>query len=100
MRNSAISTSISSVVSRVIDVVAGAGFAHGRLALAELREQMRSWQEQYLRGLAMCSDRHRHIASNPLPGKPGTGCTSHSSKHALAVSTTHTSLAVRALSHS
>lgn len=101
MRNSTISTSISSVVSRVIDVVTGAGFAHVRLALAMFRERLGNWQEQYLYGLAQCRDAIRAIAANPMPGKPGMPCQMrHDGKFALAVFTPPTVSTVRALSQS
>ena len=101
MRNTANSTSISSVVFRVIDV-AGAGSARGLLALAVLREHLGYWQEQCLRGLAIGGTISRQML-NPMPGKPGQEClkrsdTRHSSDLALAVFTTPRSLAVRALS--
>ena len=101
MRISTISTSISSVVSRVIDVVAGAGFAHVRLALTVLRERLGNWQEQYLFGLAQCRAANCAIAANPMPGKPGMACQQrHDGKFALAVFTTPTVSTVRALSQS
>lgn len=69
MRNTTISSSIVSVVSRVIDSVAVAGNSvRSFLRLALMRERLGYWQEPCQPGIAFCGDHLGHQLGKPASG--------------------------------
>ena len=74
MRNSTISSSIVSVVCRVINVVAIAGTVRSFLHLAHMRGHMGYWREPCQLEFAYAGDCHSHLLADLKPGKPVQPC--------------------------
>lgn len=92
MRITTISSSIASVVSRVIDCVAIAGSVRMPLHLTLMREHLGCWLERCLEpGFAYAGSYANYQAGNPKagkqPGKPGQARQLRLSDIALAVRT-------------
>ena len=93
MRITTITSSIASVVSRVIDVVASAGAVRTFLHLTLMREHLGSWQAPCQFEFAYASNCSGYPRANPMPGKPGGECRlRHSDMYAPTVCTTQTRL--------
>ena len=72
MRNTTISSSIASVVCRVIDSVAGNGAVRNFLTLTQLRERMGNWLELCHMHFGSPDGHLSYLSLKPKqPGEPG-----------------------------